>query len=117
MGKLTASGYDNHTVNHSPYFKDPHTGTCTNTWMLTGVLRNAFKAMAGTTHDMLLSYLDQHGQISKPALLNLQHHIADRFLGLERYQKDTRYPIPNSIGFDDTDSRYRYPIPEMTSLD
>jgi len=34
-------------------------------------------------------------------------------------QKDIRYPIPNSIGFDDTNtrSRYRHPIPEMTSLD
>ena len=29
-------------------------------------------------------------------------------LGLERYQKDTQYRIPNSIGFDDTDTDTQY---------
>ena len=31
-------------------------------------------------------------------------------LVLERYQKYTRYPIPNSIAFADADTQYRYPI-------
>ena len=36
--------------------------------------------------------------------------LDDLELGLERYQKYTRYPIPNSIAFADADTRYRYPI-------
>ena len=59
--QLNQLGYDHHTVNHSENFKDPVTGTCTNHvevyWC---AVKRRFKAMVGTSSDMVSSYLDQH---------------------------------------------------------
>jgi len=84
--QLNQLGYVHHTVNHSENFKDPVTGTCTNHveayWC---AVKRRFKAMVGTSSDMVSSYLDQHmwreryGQTPKLAFLNLQRHIAERY--------------------------------------
>ena len=45
----------------------------------------------------------RRNNVAQPGRINIWYKV-----GLERYQKYTRYPIPNSIAFVDADTDTRY---------